>query len=1358
MPTASARPLLTELLRRVAESDPHAPALEIPGRPERAPFALTYGQLWSRAVDLAEELGRRLDELSAGEPEATVGLLMGRTSPGLLTAQVACLLAGAPYLAIDPGLPDDHAGYLVEDAGLVLLLADEKDAIRAGELGRGLEVLARDWRCPTQAGSGSSRAPSLPPVPADRIAYLIYTSGTTGRPKGVAIEQASLANLIGEDLEIFKLRKGDRVAQGSSPSYDSSLEENWMALSSGATVVVMDEEAARAGPDLVAWLREQRITVLCPPPTQLRTTGCTDPATELPDLRWIYVGGEALPPDLAGIWGGGSQGRRGPRLVNGYGPTECTVTVLRSEVHDPADVRIGRPVRGNHAWVVGPDGEVVPDGEEGELWITGAGLARGYHGMPELTADRFPVHRLLGRAYRTGDLVRRARGGEIVYVGRADSQVQLRGHRIELGAVEAGLAEQPGVAAAAAAIHDAAGRPQLVAWLVAERQGVTPDLARLRADLLTLVPEPMVPVGLAWIDELPTSVGGKLDRSRLPAWRTTAASQAKQPHAPRSAGDPASRNGQVGAVAGAFAQVLGLDTPPPIDADFFDLGGDSLAAATLISLLRNSPDTAHLAVRDLYEARTAAGLAQRTRPGGMATPAGGDGPAELTNRARDESAGRRSPASRPTTAGPGRRLAFTTAQAAWITFELLAAAALVRWLLLDAGFRLFESLSPWLLLLIVTPTLIWVPLLLAPAQLGLTWLARQLVMPRYRPGRYPAFGAFHLRHWLVTRLARRLPWNLARGTRLFDLMLRALGARVGRGVHVHRGVDVASGGWNLLELEDGVNIEQDAALRLVELDGGELVVGGVRMGEGSSLAVRASMGPDTALGSLARLEPLAYLEPGTRVPGGERWSGTPAARVGDMPAAARSQGQRLATEVGLLGWGTLLSWLRSLPVVILLWLSLGGSGDLASALRAPSAATAAYLTAGLLLCLALVLDIGLVALMVRALGRRVAAAGDRFDLNGPATGPFVALWLATGLVDRAGTWLSGTLFWPPWLRLAGMKVGRGAEISTVINLLPRDVEVGDESFLADGIYLGCARLHGGVVARGHTRLGRVTFIGNHAVIPAGSQLPDDLLVGVCTVATDLSGPGAWFGQPPFQLPRSSRQEMDRSLTHEPSLLRRLNRLAWEAARLALPLTGVALAWLLCFLVFSDLGSGEAAGAPTLLRVGLALLGTSGAALLAVLALKWLLLGRVRPGRRPLWSCWCSRWDFLYVVWGALARPVLATLDGSLLQSLVLRLFGVRIGPGVLLGGGFAQVVDPDMLCFEAGATVAGIFQAHTFEDRVLKIDHLSIGQGATLGAGALAFYGVRLETGSRARPGGVALKGETLAAGRDHAGVPLVPS
>jgi non-ribosomal peptide synthetase-like protein len=1302
--------LLHHFFDRAAEQWPEGVAVDVPPGKGRLRRTVTYEELRRSA----ERLARRISPQVSGE--CVVAILLPRDSERLYVAQLAALKAGAAYTCIDPAFPDGQVRDIFADAEPVVLLTDRQGAARISGWS-GIPVI--DLMEPWEAHDEVKTPPARLPAPSD-LAYLIYTSGTTGRPKGVMIEHRGVANLVASDLEAFALGPGDRVAQGSSPAYDSSVEETWLALAAGATLVVMDDDTVRLGPDLVPWLREEGITVLCPPPTLLRTAACGDPATALPALRLLYVGGEALPQDVADRWAPGR------RLENGYGPTECTVTCLRARIQGGRPITIGRPIPGMDAWVLGESLEELPDGEKGELCIGGAGLARGYHNLPDLTVDRFIQHPALGRIYRTGDLVHRNGDGAFVCHGRIDSQVKLRGYRIELEAIEAQLAACPGVREAACVVQGEGVLQRLVAFIVPLDAGNPPVPEELRARLGEELPAYMVPARFACLPGLPKSVGGKLDRNALP--------QAEAAHeAEASAPGPLGEMEQK--IASALEQVLQVRASP--HQDFFtDLGGDSLSAAMVVSLLREDALTSGLTVRDLYEGRTVRAIAQRAEATGPGSPESER--ADFTPR--------------------GHPAAVTAAQALWLLMGLMLGAPLAYL----AGFHLL----PWMIHgMGLVPFLLLSPLVLMAAAGIYTFAAvtvavgvKRLLIGRYRAMRIPVWSGLYLRHWMVQQTARIVPWRLLEGTVFQQVALRALGARIGQRVHIHRGVSLLQGGLDLLEIGDDVTLSQDAAVRLVDYDDGHLVVGPVVIGAGCTLDVRAGMGPGTRMEPGAYLGPLSSLPSGGRIPAGERWDGVPAQAAGPSPDAGpceNPEGELTPAAFGL----RLLAARMALGVVLGLpaeLLAIGGA--LAFGVTGRQAMEWLYgpvFDTGVLAALvALVLVSGpltlaMLALVCRAMGTVKEGVISRWSPG------YLRVWLKAGLVQSAGEGLSGTLFWPVWLRAAGMKVGPGCEISTILDTVPELIEIGRESFFADGIYLGGPRIHRGTVTLARVRISAGSFLGNHVVIPAGELLPEGVLVGVCTVGRDggIQPGSSWFGHPPFELPRRDVVECDRALTHDPSLLRYANRVFWELLRFALPvLPALAIAvWI------KALASAESHLSPGVFLLGaVPLAGWAVAAFFAVsvLALKWLLLGRVKPGNHPLWSCWCSRWDFLYVAWAMYARGALAALEGTLMLTWYLRAMGMRIGKGVVLGSGFAQVVDPDMLQFGDGATVSALFQAHTFEDRVLKIDRVEIRAGATVGSGTVLLYGADIGEGTRVAPHSVVMKRERLLPGRTYEGCP----
>jgi non-ribosomal peptide synthetase-like protein len=390
------------------------------------------------------------------------------------------------------------------------------------------------------------------------------------------------------------------------------------------------------------------------------------------------------------------------------------------------------------------------------------------------------------------------------------------------------------------------------------------------------------------------------------------------------------------------------------------------------------------------------------------------------------------------------------------------------------------------------------------------------------------------------------------------------------------------------------------------------------------------------------------------------------------------------------------------------------------------------------------------ALMMRAMGRVEPGVIHRWGLG------YIRVWLKSGLLFSAGEWLSGTLFWPRWLRLAGMRIGPKCEISTIFDVIPELVSIGEETFFADGIYLGGAQIAQGMVRLSPIELGRNTFLGNHAVIPAGEVLPDDILIGIATVAdgAQIAAGQSRFGHPSFDLPRRQVITIDRSLTHDPSAIRYANRMFWELLRFVLPIWPL----MLTVLWYKLLAEGAADTSPLVFGfavIPLAALAPLIGLCLAVTVLKWLLIGRVKPGQHALWSCWASRWDFVYVAWARYANAILQQLEGTFILMAYLRLMGLKIGRRAVLGPQFSQVVDPDMIEIGDGATVHAFFQAHTFEDRVLKVDKVRILEGATVSSGTIPLYGAVVGEGVHVGAHSVIMKQEHLLPGLCYQGVPL---
>jgi non-ribosomal peptide synthetase-like protein len=1313
-----ARPLRPECLHGLFEAAarnwPDAVAIEVPPGPSRPHRLLvTYAELERRANAIAS----RLRALVTGE--CVVAIMLPRDSDLLYAAQLAVLKAGAAYSCIDPSFPDRRVRDLLADSEAVALLTDAlgKGRIRGRSKVFDARALAEDTH---------DHDPSLLPpawLGPSALAYVIYTSGTTGTPKGTLIEHRSIVNLVRSDLGEFDLGPGDRVAQNSSAVYDSSVEESWLALAAGATLVVMDDDAVRLGPDVPAWLRRERINVFCPTPTALRAMGCRDPERELPELRLVYVGGEALPRDVAERWA------RGRRLENGYGPTECTVTALRTWIRPGEEVSIGRPVPGISAWVLDDSLQEVPDGHTGELCLGGVALARGYHRRPELTAERFPDHPVLGRIYRTGDLAHRTADGVFHVHGRIDSQVKLRGHRVELEEIEARLTNCLGVREAACRIQETGATQVLVAFVVPSDVDAPPDEQTLRAVLRAVLPSHMVPARIATLPALPTTLGGKLDRRSLPIIDLVGHTGDSVTVVPRNAAEAR--------VVAAFAEVLELSSPPSVTADFFvDLGGDSLSAALAVFNLQDDPAMAALTVRDLYDHPSASELAA------LAT--------EPIVESEDVPRAQRP---RPPVQTP---VAATLFQSAWLFTDFVLASLVSYVVLFHALPAVTERLGA------VTVTLLFPPFALlglaaytVAAVAHAAWIKRRLI-GRYQPMRVPVWGRQWLKHWVVSRAAARIPWWLLEGTEYQKMALRALGARIGERVHIHRGVELADGGWDLLEIGDDVTLSQGAAVRLIELEDREMIVGPVVLEAGCTLDVHAGVRTGCRVERDAYLTAHSSLDRGGRIPRGERWDGIPARPAGRAPAVptvapGRILSPRAAGDLLLLARLALVMFL-AIPAELLglaVWRWYGGSvSSIATAMDTLLDARAA-MTMMALAVAAVPLTLFMEAIACRVMGR------DRDRVVSRWSAAYVPLWLVPELVDSAQRWLYGTLFWPHWLRLAGARVGRDCEVSSLFDALPATIDIGDRTFCADGIYLGGARVHRGTVTVRPVTLASNVFLGNNALVPSDVRVPEGTLLGINTVADprSLQPHTSWFGHPAFRLPNRQVVAADPRRTQHPTALRRLTRLFWESARFALPIVPVV-----SFLLY--LWGVERAAVGSVLRlliaVPLVTLATAVIPIVTALAAKWLLLGRARPGVHPLWSGWASRWDFYCVVWNVFVRELAAELRWTALLAVLLRAAGLHIGRGVVLDGRFAEdLPDPDMITIEDGATVEGTFQAHTFEDRVLKNGPVVIRAGATVAHNAVLLYGADIGANARVGPHSVIMKHERLLPDIHYEGFPI---
>ncbi|MGH3403387.1 MAG: non-ribosomal peptide synthetase [Streptosporangiaceae bacterium] len=569
---------------------------------------ITYAGLEARAGRLA----RYLAGLGAG-PESIVGLCLPRGMP-MIVALLAVLKAGAAYLPIDPDLPAARVAFMLADAAPLCVLTESSVAAAVS----GPVVMLDD---PDVAAAVSQAAAAVPAVlMPGHLAYLIYTSGSTGAPKAVAVSHASVTVLLGRARAVFGFGPGDVWSLFHSFAFDFSVWELWGALVSGGRVVVVPFAVSRSPDQFLALARRERVTMLSQTPSAFYQLMAVPEAglRAAAGLRTVVFGGEALDTGRLARWqADGPVG--GPRLVNMYGITETTVHVTFHELAEgsaAAGSVVGRALPGLRVLVLDDRLGLVPAGVAGELYVAGAGLARGYLRRAGLTAERFVADPFDptggGRLYRTGDLAKWTSGGQLVYLGRADEQVKIRGFRIELGEVEAVLAAHPHIVRAAVITRpDTSGGERLVAYIVPAAQagqdraaggdagadGLGSLAAAVREHAASRLPEYMVPAAVVVVNELPLTVNGKLDRAALPD---------PEP-AVKATTNNASTSGLEESVREVFAEVLGLESVG-VEDDFFAMGGHSMLAVQAVKRLAECGVS--LTVASIFAAPTVRGLVE----------------------------------------------------------------------------------------------------------------------------------------------------------------------------------------------------------------------------------------------------------------------------------------------------------------------------------------------------------------------------------------------------------------------------------------------------------------------------------------------------------------------------------------------------------------------------------------------------------------------------------------------------------------------------------------------------------------------------------------------------------------------------
>jgi non-ribosomal peptide synthetase-like protein len=1266
---------------------------------------LTYAALESRANRVANYL--RQAGIRRGD---LIGIAFDRSELPII-AILGCLKAGAAYVPIDPSHPDERIRYILDETAITALLAEQDKVARLSRLCSSRIVTLDDASLAAAPVRRPARA-DIGLAPED-LCYVIFTSGTTGRPKGIMTEHRNVVHFATAFNKVCTTTGADRVYQGFSLVFDGSVEEIWMAFSNGATLVVPEKDAPRFGNDLARYLARQQVTYFTTVPTMLATM--TEP---VPSLRQLVVSGEVCRPQLVERWAD-----PGRLMLNVYGPTETTVNATAAVCKRGCPVTIGRPLEGYDALVLDGDMRPLPQGEEGELYIGGPGIARGYFKRADLTGLSFVESPHDGRRlYRTGDLARVNANGELEYFGRLDRQVKIRGFRVELSEIEAVLLEQPHVSSAVAHLHEENGAQILAAYVVLNQPSAVLDRAAMLAALRARLPAYMVPGFLDVVVEMPLLPSGKVDRKSLPP-PTTALVDAASADVP-----PATPMEET--IAAAWATIFNVPLVGAEQNFFLDLGGHSLLAAQMTALLHSRAGL-DVAVRDVYACPTVRELAHHIEraqtPSAALSPGKGSAGAER--------------------AWPGPSFAFTALQSLlnFALFGLLLLPLAVVIPLADDVLRGRSSPveAAWMSISLV--------LALWPLMLTLSIAAKWIVIGRYRAGAYPLWGSYYLRWWLVARLQAMSGAGLLAGTPLMSLYYRLMGAKVGPGC----ALDTAHCSiFDLVRIGEDTSIGAETQLPSCRVENGFLLIGGVDIGSRCFIGVHSALGLDVRMGDDARLDDQSLLPDGAIVQAGESRSGAPAqaadVAVPEGTMRRSSAGQQLLFSFAAFGLAYLCVLFLAAPALglLLLWKFIFEHDEVVIALFA-NVLSLPFAIASLCIWVAV-----LKALLLR---RAKPGVYELYSIY------YLRHWLAYGLMRASRALLLPvftTLYLPPWMRLLGARVGTHAEMSTVWCFTPELLFAGDSSFFADGCFLGGRRSYGGRFELRANHVGCKSFVGNSAILPPGAGLGDHCLLGVLSAPpsrTENTPNGTdWLGSPAFALPnRHKVGGFDERETFSPTPKLYAQRALIDACRILIPALSV--------MMIGGLGAAtlllsyDRYGAWLMLAIApLVALAMSALAVAIVVALKWAVMGAFKPVVVPLWCRYVWLNEMVNGVYESVMAPVLALFFGTPFAAPLLRLLGCRIGRDSYIATSLFSEFDLVDIGERVALNGGAIMQNHLFEDRIMKSSYLRIGDRCSVGNMAVVLYDGHMQSGAVLGPLSLLMKGEVVPPDTRWHGIPTV--
>jgi non-ribosomal peptide synthetase-like protein len=1262
------------------------------------------GRTWSyRELDArANQLARLLIERGV-LPGSRIGLLLDR-SADTYVALLAVMKARAAYVPLAVAFPEERMAFILDDADVTFLVSIGAHKARVERLGVPF-VLVDAASAEIDAKSNAPLLPDDVAATTDKVCYILYTSGTTGKPKGVVIEHQSICNFVRVAAAAYGYRPGDRVYQGMTIAFDFSVEEIWVPFAAGATLMPAPGELTLIGEELADFLRDNAVTCMACSPTLLSSI-----ESDVPNLRLILVGGEACPHGLVERWA-----KPGRKILNTYGPTEATVTASMGVLTPDQPVTIGVPLPTYSIVILDPaKPELAAPGELGEIGIAGIGLAAGYLNRPDLTQQKFIPDFLnlpsnpSKRIYRTGDLGRVDDTGRIDYRGRIDTQVKIRGNRIELGEIEAVLLEQDAIGQAVVTTIEAEpGRVELVAYYVIKSGASLLSPTHIGRELKRRLPDYMVPAYLEELPAIPMTVSDKVDYRQLP-----------KPTGPRSAADrrmvpPANDDQRL--IVAALSTVLNREDVSIDDHFFDDLGANSLLMARFCARLRTKEAWATASMRDIYLHPTVERLAKYlSREAQPAAP-------KVAEPSHEASA-----------------LAYWTCGAAQLSFLALYSYCIL-WVLnrgLDWVYEMLDE-PEWLYLRCAV--------LAGGIFFGMSAVAivaKWLLIGRWKPETFPIWGLRYYRFWVVTLLVRGAPVVLFKGSPLYSLYLKLLGARLGRNTVIEcRSVPVCT---DLIAIGDNTILRKDSSVLGYRAQSGFIHTGPVTVGHGAFVGEASVLDIYTAIGDGAQLGHSSSLQSGQSVPAGESWHGSPAvsgtADYCKVPNVTCSKIRRVIYEaVQIVG---LLAVITPLPLLFLSywqWVS----DDFEETVGALVIAATITLFGGLAILL-------LGAVAVSRLVRPILRPGKTYSLYG------LHHWLQTAVARTSNSRLLNLIFGDSsavvhYIRAIGWKLNEVEQTGSNFGTNqqhdnPLLCEIGSRTMVSDGLSMINMYKSASSFRLEYTKVGERNYLGNNIYYPPDGRTGANCLLGT-KVMIPVDGPMrenvGLLGSPAFEIPRIV--DRDKALIGALDKEERRKRVAAKNVHNFLTVVlFLESQWVILFLTMviwdRALNYYSEWGAKALF-VAMVLTMVISISFYAFLERASIGFRRLKPQVATIYD---SYFWFHERHWKLSDSPIVGLFAGTPFRPMILRLLGVKVGRRVYDGGSI--ITERSLVEIGDGATLneSCVLQPHSLEEGAFKSDVIRIGRNATLGPAAFVHYGVTVGDGASVDADSFVMKGEMI--------------